>query len=254
MTGTIAITELRRLFSTPLAWVLLGLVLFILALLFGIYLENFLTVIQPQLAARPGAPGVTDAVTAPLILAAGIILLAICPLLTMRSFSEERQAGTLILLTSAPVSVTQIVLGKYLSLVAFVVILQLLLGLMPLALALGTEPDWGKTAAAMLGLFLLVASFLAAGLYVSSLTTAPVLAAAGGFALLLFLFLLYVSGSAEATASTLFFYLSHFGHFLNFVEGSFSSEDLAYYLLFIVTFLVLTVRHLDNQRLQRTWK
>jgi len=64
------------------------------------------------------------------------------------------------------------------------------------------------------------------------------------------LFLLYLSGNAQATASPLFAYLSHFGHFLSFVVGRFDSQDLAYYLLFIVTALVATIRHLDNQRLQ----
>lgn len=250
MIATIARAELRRMFLSMSAWSILALVALMLALLFGVYVETFLTVIQPRLAAQPGAPGVTDSVVAPLILMAGVIMLVVSPLLTMRSFSEEYQSGSLVLLQSSPISAAEIVLGKYLGLLGFLGVLMAIFALFPAALALGTALDWGKTGAGMLGLFLLISSFLAAGLYVSSLTAVPMLAALGGFGLLLILFLLYLSGSAEATSSTLFAYLSHFGHFLSFIEGSFDSHDLAYYLLFILTALVLTIRHLDNQRLQ----
>jgi ABC-2 type transport system permease protein len=71
------------------------------------------------------------------------------------------------------------------------------------------------------------------------------------FGLLMFLVVLYMSGSAESTASDLFIYLSHFGHLLPFLQGLFDSSDLIYYLLFSAAFLILTIRRLDNERLQR---
>jgi len=178
---TIARTELRRMFASVLAWSILALVVLVLGLLFSVYVETFLTVIQPRLAAQPGAPGVTDSVVAPLILMAGVLMLVVSPLLTMRSLSEERQTGTFVLLRSSPVSATQIVLGKYLGLLGFLAVLMAILALFPAALALGTALDWGKAGAGMLGLFLLIGSFLAAGLYVSSLTAVPTLAALGSF-------------------------------------------------------------------------
>jgi ABC-2 type transport system permease protein len=247
---TIARFELRRMFYSPLAWTVLAIVLFILALLFLVFMENFLSLIQPRFAGREGAPGVTDTVVAPLLLWAGVIMLAISPLLTMRSFAEERQNASLSLLTSAPVSITELVLGKYLGLTAFLAIMLALTALMPLSLAMGTTLDWGKLAAGLLGLWLLTASFAAAGLYVSSLTDTPFIAAVSSFGLLLFLVVLYVSGRSQEASSALFVYLSHFGHFLSFLEGLFDTADLAYYLLFIGTFLVLTIRRLDNMRLQ----
>ncbi|MGI9303972.1 MAG: ABC transporter permease subunit [Gammaproteobacteria bacterium] len=250
MIFTIARNELRRMFYSPLAWAVLAIVLFILGLMFLIFVENFVNEIQTRFAGQKSAPGVTDSVVAPLFLWAGVIMLAVSPLLTMRAFSEERQRETLTLLTSAPVSITEIVLGKYLGLLLFIVVMLGLIMLMPLGLITGTSLDWGKIAAGLLGLFLLLASFAAAGLYLSSLTATPLIAAAGSFGLLLFLVVLYISGNSQGEASELFIYLSHFGHFLSFLEGLFDSSDLVYYLLFIAGFIVLTIRHLDNRRLQ----
>lgn len=250
MIVAIARHELRRLFYSPLAWTVLAVVLFVLALLLMLFVENFLTVIQPRFAGQQGALGVTDTVVAPTLLWAGVIMLAVAPLLTMRSLSEERQQGSLVLLTSAPISSTEIVLGKYLGLILFVLLMVGLIAALPASLALGTPLDWGKLAAGVLGLFLLLASFVAAGLYLSSLTTTPLLAAISSFGVLLLLLVLYVSGSSPATGSELFIYLSHFGHFVSFLEGLFDSSDFIYYLLFTATFLVLTIRRLANQRLQ----
>ena len=121
---------------------------------------------------------------------------------------------------------------------------------MPLSLSFGTALDWGKLLSGMIGLFLLLASFAAAGLYFSSLTTTPLIAAISSFGLLLLLMVFYMSGSSENTLSELFKYVSHFAHFVPFLGGLFDSSDLVYYLLFISAFLILAIRHLDNQRLQ----
>jgi ABC-2 type transport system permease protein len=169
----------------------------------------------------------------------------------MRAFSEERQLGTLTLLTSAPLSITEIVLGKYLALLLFTLVLLGLLTLIPLSLITATVLDWGKIAAGLLGLFLLLASFSAAGLYISSQTRTPLIAAVATFGLLLFLVVLYMSGRTQSTASELFIYLSHFGHLLSFLQGLLDSSDVIYYLLFSAAFLILTIRRLDNERLQR---
>jgi ABC-2 type transport system permease protein len=247
---TIAQMEFRRMFNSPLAWSLLALVQFILAWVFLLGLNEYVTQIQPMMAGRENAPGLSDMVVSALYLWAGIIMLAVMPILTMRLFAEERMNQTLPFLTTAPVSMTQIVLGKYLGLLLLVVVMVLMLTLMPVSLALGAALDWGKLAAAVLGLFLLLASFAAAGMFLSALTRQPIIAAVSTFGLLLFLMILYISGNSQGSGSQLFIYLSHFGHFLSFLEGMFDSSDLVYYLLFILGFLLLTIRKLDNDRLQ----
>ncbi|PID50139.1 MAG: ABC transporter permease [Proteobacteria bacterium] len=250
MVVLIAKTEFKRLFTSPMAWSLLALVQFILAWIFLLSLNEYLTQVQPRMAGRENAPGLTDLVVSALYLWSGILMLAVIPVLSMRLFAEERMKQTLILLKTAPVSISQIVLGKYLGLLLLIIVTILMLSLMPLSLSLGTTLDWGKLLAAVLGLFLLLASFAAAGLFLSSLTRQPVIAAVTSFGLLIFLAILYLSGSSKGSSSELFTYLSHFGHFLSFLEGNFDSSDLVYYLLFISTFLLLTMRKLDNDRLQ----
>lgn len=246
---TIARLEFKRMFFSPLAWVVLATVQFVLALIFLTMLQHFIDTIEPKLTGIAGAPGLTQLVVSPLFMWSGIIMLAVSPLLTMRSFSEEIQNRTLPLLTSSPISVTKIVLGKYIGLMGFMTLMILMVTLMPLSLSFGTRLDWGQLAAGVLGLLLLLASFSAAGLYISSLTGQPTLAAVGTFGLLLFLVVLYISGASHDSASQLFIYLSQFSHFLAFLRGEFKSSNLAYYFLFIFSFLVLTIHRLDGLRL-----
>lgn len=248
---TIAGTELKRMFNSPLAWSILAVLQFVLGMIFLVMVQEFLEVIQPQMAGTDNPPGVTDTIVSAVYLWAGIIMLAVMPILTMRSFAEERMNGTFTLLRSSPISVTDIVMGKYLGLLMFILIMVVLISLMPLSLQLGTSLDLGKIGASVLGLILLLSSFAAAGLFISSLTNQPIIAAVSSFGLLLFLIVLYISGKSQSNGSELFVYLSHFGHFLSFLQGLFQSGDLIYYLLFIGGFLVLTIRKLDNESLQR---
>lgn len=246
----IAGIELRRMFVSPLAWSVLAVVQFVLAWIFLLGLSEYVMEIQPQTAGMDDPPGISGLVISALYLWAGIIMLAVMPLMTMRLFAEERMNQTLPLLNTSPVSSTQIVLGKYLGMLLFVLLMVGLLVLMPVSLSLGTALDWGQLAAATLGLLLLLASFAAAGMFLSSLTRQPVIAAVTSFGLLLFLVVLYISGNSRGAGSEMFVYLSHFSHFRSFLDGMFDSSDLAYYLLFILGFVVLTVRKLDSDRLQ----
>lgn len=247
---TIAVREFKSLFLSPLAWTMLAVVQIIMAYMFLIQLDAFVQ-LQPQLAAREGAPGLTDIVVAPLLGNAAIVLLLIAPLLTMRLISEERRSLSLALLFSAPVSMTEIILGKYIGIVAFFLVILALIVFMPLTLVLGGNAlDMGKFAAGVLGLALMIASFAALGLFMSALTSYPGVAAVSSFGVLLLLWILDWAGDKETAASGLFGYLSLVRHYESFLKGVFNSADLLYYLLFIATFLVLAIRRLDADRLQ----
>lgn len=246
---TLARRELRSLFLSPLAWAILAVVLFLLAWLFLAQIEYF-QVIQPRLAGIPNAPGVTDLVVAPMLGDAAIILMLVAPLLTMRLISDERRNRTLPLLYSAPMSMTDIVLGKYLGLLLFFGILLALIALMPLSLLLGGGLDYGTLAAGFLGLALLLASFGAAGLFMSSLTSQPTVAAISTFGLLLLLWVIDWAGNSRPGMSGALAYLSLLRHYESLLKGNFNSQDVVYYLLFITTFLVLSIRRLDAERLQ----
>jgi ABC-2 type transport system permease protein len=161
----------------------------------------------------------------------------------MRLFSEERRTRTLDLLLSAPVGAPAIVLGKYLGVLALLLSLVVLVGLLPLSLAIGATLDYGKLLAGMLGLSLLAASAAAAGLYISTLTTQPVAAATVTLGLLLALEVVDAAGN-------LFRYLSLLRHYDALLLGLVNSADIAYYLLFATAFLGLAIRRLDDIRLR----
>ncbi len=248
MLFTIAGHELRRLFLSPLAWTLMAVMQFILAWLFLLLVEEF-SGHQSDWLGVPGAPGVTDLVAAPFLRLAAWLLLLLIPLLSMRLFSEERRHHTLELLLAAPLAVHQIVLGKYLGLLSFLCILLVLIVALPLSLLLGGALDGGKLLAGALGLFLLAASFAAAGLYLSTLTAQPTVAAVATFGLLLLLWIIDAAAGGENN-SAVFAYISLFRHYQALLLGLFNSADVAYYLLFSSTFLGLAIRRLDNQQLQ----
>ena len=245
----IASREWRSLFLSPLAWTLLAVVQFILTWVFLLLVEDFINR-QSQWLGLEGAPGITDLIVAPLLRVAAWLLLLLTPLLTMRLISEERRSRTLDLLLSAPLAMHEIVLGKYLGLLGFLVLLIALIALLPLALLAGGALDPGKLLAGLLGLVLLVGSFTAAGLYLSTLTAQPVVAAVATFGLLLLLWIIDAAGETRQETSGLFAYLSLFRHYHSLLMGLFNSADVAYYLLFSSAFLGLAIRRLDNQRLQ----
>ena len=249
MIFTIAGRELRSLFLSPLAWAILGVVQFIYAYLFLSQVETFMA-LQSRLATLDGAPGVVDIVVAPLFANAAVLLLLITPLITMRVLSEERRNRTLSLLFSAPISMTEIIVGKYLGVLSFILILIGMLALMPLSLLVGTDLDLGKLAAGLLGLTLVVSAFTAIGIFMSSLTEQPTVAAITTFGLLLLLWIIDWAGSSGAPASGLLAYLSVLHHYESLLKGLFSSVDVIYYLLITVLFLGFSIRRLDADRLQ----
>ncbi|BBL76705.1 ABC transporter permease [Methylomagnum ishizawai] len=247
MAFTIAEREFRSLFLSPLAWSILGVIQIILAFMFLVQLDYYLD-LQARIAGMPDAPGVTDLVVAPLFGNAGVILLFVTPLLTMRLISEERRNRTLSLLFTAPVSITEIVLGKYLGVLGLLFSVVGLLVLMPLSLFLGGTLDPGKLAACVLALLLLLASLAAVGLYISALASQPTVAGVVTFGVSL---LLWIINWTERGAGGVLEYLSLLRHYEALLKGLVSTTDLVYFLLFILTFLVLSVHTLDNDRLQK---
>lgn len=248
---TIASRELRSLFLSPMAWVLLALVQGVSAYLFLSQLDFYIQ-IQGQLMGMDNTPGITQLVIAPLFANTAVLGLLLIPLLTMRTISEERRSQSLPLLMSAPVSMSEIILGKLFGLAGFIFTMVMLVTLMPLTLAFSNTLDYGIFFSAALGLLLILVSFAAAGVFISSLTAQPIVAAAGSFFFLLFLWIIDWSGNAGETSAItqVIQYLSILKHYEPMLRGVISSTDMIYYFLFIAGFVILTIRSLDNDRLQ----
>ena len=245
MIRLLALRELRSLFSMPSTWFALAVLQFIFAWFFLAHLDAFLEV-QPQLAQLANPPGVTITIAAPLFNTAALLLMMLVPMFTMRLIAEERRGQTLALLLSAPLSSRHIVLGKFFGLLVFLAALTAGVPLMLYTLALGTALDHGLLLSNMLGLLLLTASYVAVGLYVSALTTQPVIAAIGALAVLVGLWLADIGAAAEDSPWHL---ISPLNHFQNFNAGLLDSGDAAFFVLFSAFFLLLAMRRIHNNRI-----
>ena len=162
---------------------------------------------------------------------------------------KSGRSGTLNLLLSAPLTITQLVLGKYLGMISFQCCLLVLIALMPLSLYLGTSIDPGQFACGLLGLFLLMNAITAIGLFMSTLSRQPTVAAASTFGVIFLLWIIHIAGTTgNEHVSAIFSYLSLLQHFNNLLSGMFSSVDVSYYLLVITTFILLGIWRLDALR------
>lgn len=182
----------------------------------------------------------------------GVIFLFLAPLLSMRSLAEEKRVGTLELLYTYPLSDLEIVLGKYLSLLAILLCLFLpTLSYVGVMKFLGASLDWGVVFSGSLGFLLLAAAFLAAGLFFSSVTENQLLAAGLTFALLLVFWILeWFAGFLPPSLGAAVTQAAPFVHFRDFSLGVLDLADGLYFLSVIVFFIFLTLRVIGA----RHWK
>jgi len=110
-----------------------------------------------------------------------VVLLILVPILTMRLLSEERKTKTDQILLTSPVSITGVIVGKYLAALSVLLIALLITGIYPIILSLFCKPPVGEILGAYIGFFLMGASFISMGLFVSSLTESQVTAAVASF-------------------------------------------------------------------------
>ena len=251
---TIANKELKALFASPLAWIMLTLMQLIVSYGFLQRIDDFAQ-LEPQLMQMPNPPGITTLVVAPVYATVAVILLFAVPLLAMRLIAEERRNQTMVLLMTAPLSISEIVLGKFLGLLLFLLLTIGVMTLMPLALLFGGRLDFGLLLSLLAGSVLLAASFAAVGLYASALTAQPIIAAMIGFGLLLAMLLVGETAADSLrergwpVPAALAQVLAPLKNFEPFSRGVFDSYSVACSLLLMIAFLVLTIRRLDAARL-----
>lgn len=180
------------------------------------------------------------------------LMLLLIPILTMRSFSEEKRNGTLELLCTYPVSDFQIAFGKFLSLLFAVMLLVL-----PTALyfflgpVVGARFEVSSLLTGYLGLFLVGASLAALGMFTSSLTEHQAISAGIAFVTILFFWIIgWMADWTSPALGTIFRELSFVEHFKDLPRGIIDTKDIAFFLLFTAFFFFATLSVLEI----RTWK
>jgi len=245
--------EMRLYFTSPVAWVVLTIFLLIAGYFFY-SIFAFFTQASIQSAMNPQMGrdlNVTDSVMRPLFSNISVILLLLMPLVTMRLFAEERRAGTIELLLTYPVRDGAVLTGKYLAALGLYAIMIGLTLLYPAIVVYFARLEWGPVFTGYLGLLLMGATFIAVGVFASSLTENQIVAAITTFgALLIFWILGWSADYAGGTAGRVLQFLSILEHNDSFSKGVIDTKDVLYYLNFTVLALFLTLRSLEARR----WK
>ncbi len=244
----IAHRELRAYFASPIGYVAIALFMFIFGVMYGAIVDYF----ARQGMAMMGGPqnlSINQQLIRPLFLNMAVVFLFVLPVVTMRTYSEEKRSGTIELLLTSPLTDVQIILGKFFGAMSlYVVILAVTLIHMGVLFWYG-NPDWRPLVSGYFGMLLFGAAFISIGLFISSLTSSQVIAGIGTFAFGLFLWIIDWIGPAFGTqAQAVIGYLSMTEHLDDFVKGVVDTKHVVYYLSLVVFALFLTARSVDAER------
>jgi ABC-2 type transport system permease protein len=250
---SIAAKDVRSQFVSPIAYVVLtgflllgGWFFFNLLARFNYLLQLYLSFRNPDAMARMN---LNELVIAPLLQNLSVVLVILVPVITMRSFAEEKRSGTYELLMTSPLTITQIVIGKFLGAFVFILVMLLLTGVYPIILLVYGNPEIGVILAGFVGLLLLATAFVAVGLLTSSLTENQIIAAVSCLVVLLLLYVIsWPAETAGETMGAVLKYLSLTEHFSEMVKGIIDTKDVAYFVSVIVLALFLTQRSVESLR------
>lgn len=178
------------------------------------------------------------------------IFLFLSPALTMRLWSEEKKSGTIEWLLTMPVTDWQVVLAKFFSSLSFLFISLLLTFSIPLSISFIGDLDMGVLIGSYLGALFLGGSYLALGIFVSSLTKNQIIAFVLGLVVCFLAFIIgynFVLMSLPTGVAQVFAFIGLGSHFDNIARGVIDSKDIIYYVSFIFIFLWANVRMIEKR-------
>jgi ABC-2 type transport system permease protein len=246
----IAHKELRSYFASPIAYIVIG----FWALLYGFFfvaIMRFFAGQSMQAGLMGGAQSmnVNQQLIRPLLQNVTVVVLFLMPMVTMRTYAEEKRSGTIELLLTSPITDFEIVIGKFLGAMGLYAAM-LAVTLFHLAvLYLYGRPEWKPILTSYVGLLLFGGCFISVGLFISSLTKNQIVAGMVTFGVFLFLWVITWIGSFSGpTIDGLTQYLSIIDHYDDFGKGVLDTTHLIYYVSFITFGLFLTAKSVDSER------
>jgi ABC-2 type transport system permease protein len=249
MVNILAITqrELNAYFRSPIAYVMMG----FFALLFGYFYIvplNFY-VQQSGMGMNPGPMNMNQMLIGPTLLNTTVIMLFFFPLITMRTYSEEKRSGTIELLLTSPLTDVQIILGKFFGALVLYIAMLSLTAIHIAILFWISDPEWKPVITAYLGLILMAGCFLSVGMFISSLTKNQIVAAMATFSVFLMLWVIdWIGQFFGPTTQAVLSYLSLTQHYQDFAQGVIDTKHLIYYASFMAFGLFLTAKSVDSER------
>ncbi len=249
----IAGKDLRNLFMSPLFYVVGGICSLLWSILFVVTVIEFRD--QQIVSMQQGTAG-PDGLPVHFVLfwrhfsLVNFVMIFAAAALTMRLFTEEKRNRTFDLLLTAPVTATEITLGKLLAGTLTVWALIVIAFIYPASLAVFGSLEWGPLASSFIGILLLVATYVAIGMFASSLTQSAVISVILG--LIFNVMIWFVGAAAEASndpsARAVYEHLNIGNHLQNFLKGSVSLASLAFFASAIFLFTFLTQRVVESSR------
>jgi ABC-2 type transport system permease protein len=246
----IADKEMRSYFASPIAYILIGLFSLLFGWFFYVYLMAFSQQSQQMMQfGQGGGANLNQMMIRGLFQNTAVIILFVMPMITMRTYSEEKRSGTIELLLTSPVTDLQIIVGKFLGALAlYAAMLLVTMIYIGILFKIG-EPEWRPIAAGYLGLLLMGGCFLSAGLFISSLTKNQIVAGFLTFVTFLMLWIIsWIGESSGPTTQAIVNHLSITQNFDDFARGVIDTKPVVYYLSFITFGLFLTAKSVDSER------
>jgi ABC-2 type transport system permease protein len=247
---TVASRDYRSYFTSPIAYIVIAGFLVIMGWMFFFSLSHFsLQNMQYKQYGMGKGMSITEGILRPLYGNMNVIFLFLVPFITMRLFAEERKMQTIQLLMTSPITLTEVIVGKFLSAFLLVLTMLALTAVYPIILIVCGNPDIGTLCANYAGTLLLASCYISTGVLFSAMTENQIVAGALTFAAGLFFWLVnWASQSAGSFWADVLDYLSLIQHYNNFSQGIIDSTDVVFYLSFIGLGLFFTHRVLDSYR------
>ncbi len=245
--------ELKHFFYSPIAYIVIAAFTVITGIFFYLYLSSFVEaafmdmIRSQQFRIPPQKFNINLQLIRPYFFNTALISLFILPLVTMRLYSEEKKSGTVELLYTTPLSISNIVIGKFLAGIAFYVVMLIPTIIFNALLFIYGDPEFGPVFSGYIGLLLLGGAFISGGLFISSLTENQIIAAIGGFGLSLLLWIIgWAANYSGPGLSDILNYLSIINHFEDFAQGVIDTRHVAFYILFCTFGVYLTFKSVES--------
>lgn len=234
--------ELLLMFKSPLAFVIAALFSMVTGWIFVNLLNQYISTVSSLPAHLTHQISIIDSVILRLFANMHLIILFICPILSMRMIAEEKKQNSLELLFCAPVKEVHIILAKFTSLCITVLFFLSLTAIIPMVLASSGLYETPVLFSGYFSIWITSCLYLAMGLFFSALTQNQIISAILGFCACLFLWMLNWVGSfwSNLALGNMMKFFSSIEHFQNIARGLIQVHDLAFYFFGILLFLVMT--------------
>ncbi len=255
MKETLAIfkKEFKSFFYSPIAYVILAIFTALTGVFFYLYLSSFVQAAfmdamrSQQYRMAPQKLNVNLMLIRPYFWNIALVSLFTLPTITMRLFSDEKRTGTVELLYTTPITPMQIIMGKFLAGLAFYLVLLLPTMFFQGLLFVYGNPEFMPVLSGYIGLIFLGSAFISAGLFISTTTENQIIAAIGGFALSLLLWIIGWGASfAGPGLAPVLNYISIINHFEDFAQGVIDTSHVAYYILFSFLGLYFSLKTIES--------